>query len=126
MNKKKSIGKTDRKSFDEIWGKQSNKAVFFHVGLGAIKTALGGDPYRLLIKTFDSNGITALAPGFTPSFMTSGVYNKLFSQPELGTFSKLFFKDTKYRTDDTIHSILVRGEYDFSKCEHQGQYLWRY
>jgi len=125
IKKGKIVGKVDRKSFDEIWRKQSNKTMFVHVGLGAIKDAFGVDPYRLLLETFDNNDIIALAPGFTPSFRTSGVYHKLFSQPEYGTFSRLFLKDAKYRTDDAIHSILVRGEYDFSKCEHQESFSSR-
>lgn len=99
-------------------GFDDHDTVFVHVGLSDVKRAIGRDPYAFLLDLLDEHFETVLAPGFTPSFRSSGVYHKRRSRPEFGTFSRLFLDDADYRTDDPIHSILVRGPYRFDGCDH--------
>ena len=96
--------------------------VFVHAGLSDIKRAFQCDPYEFLLETLEANFDSILVPGFTPSFRSSGVYHKEYSRPEFGTFAELFLDDAEYRTDDPIHSILVKGDYRFDGCDHHDSF----
>ena len=95
---------------------REESVVFVHAGLRDIKHAFDVDPYAFLLETLDEHFEAILAPGFTPSFRQSGVFHLDHSLPEYGTFSRLFLDDATDRTPDPLHSILIRGEYDFSGC----------
>jgi aminoglycoside N3'-acetyltransferase len=97
-------------------------AVFVHAGLSDVRRAFDCDPYRFLVDRFRAHFESVLVPGFTTSFKRSGVYHKRFSQPEFGTFARLFLEDADYRTDDAIHSILVAGPYRFEECDHHDSF----
>lgn len=105
-----SVEQVDKTVFDEILSKYGDDIVFVHAGLSNIKKAVQQNPYDFLFKSLTQHFESVITPGFTPSFRESGIYHKLFSKPEYGMFSYLFHKDADYRTDDTIHSILVNGE----------------
>lgn len=96
--------------------------VFVHAGLSDIKQAFQCDPYEFLGETLAANFENVLVPGFTPSFRDSGVYHKEYSRPEFGAFAGLFLDDAEYRTDDPIHSILVKGDYRFDGCDHHDSF----
>lgn len=99
--------------------KESANAVFVHAGLSKIKAISGvKNPYEYLLDALKSNYKIVFAPGFTPSFRTSGIYHKKYSLPEYGMWSRIFLKDSEHRTNDAIHSILYIGNYDFSDCNH--------
>lgn len=92
---------------------------YVHVGLRAVKQAFGAeDPYRYLIGSLQRAFGSVLAPGITTSFRISGIYHKLFSRPEHGAFTARFLNDCDDRTDDCIHSILIKGSYRFDGCDH--------
>lgn len=108
--------------FDSILSDFSEENVFVHAGLSDIKKAFGENPYEFLIDKLTANFDCVMAPGFTPSFRDSGIYHTEFSRPEYGMFSKLFHEDAEYRTDDAIHSILVKGDYRFDECNHHDSF----
>jgi len=99
-----------------------DKTVFVHVGLSDIKSIFHCNPYELLLDVLEEHFESILAPGFTPSFRKTGIYHKSYSKPEYGAFAKLFLEDADYRTDDALHSILVKGDYRFDDCEHHDSF----
>lgn len=115
---KKAVGTVDEERVDQILSQYKDSTVFVHAGLSDIKSAFRKDPYQFLLEKLDAHFENILAPGFTPSFRDTGIYHKEFSRPEYGMFSRLFLNDADYRTDDAIHSILVRGDYRFEDCNH--------
>ncbi|GAB3705852.1 AAC(3) family N-acetyltransferase [Halorubrum pallidum] len=112
----------DEMAFDELLSSFDADTVFVHVGLSDVNAAVDGNPYTFLYDTLIDNFESVLAPGFTPSFRSCGVYHKQFSKPEYGMFSKLFGADAEYRTNDAIHSILVDGNYRFDNCDHHDSF----
>lgn len=116
------VGTVDDERFDDILSQYDDDVVFVHAGLSDVKNAFGTNPYRFLLNKLDEHFKSILAPGFTPSFRSTGLYHKQFSKPEVGAFSRLFLDDANYRTDDAIHSILVRGDYRFNDCNHQNSF----
>lgn len=114
----REVGPVEEARFDEVLASIEDDVVFVHAGLGDLKQAFGGDVYALLLGKLREHFGSVLAPGFTPSFRTSGIYHKQFSRPEVGAFSRQFLPDAEYRTDDPIHSILVDGPYRFPDCDH--------
>lgn len=112
------VGPVSRPKFAEIVSDHGADEIFVHVGLSDVASAFGDESYTFLRDTLDEHFGSVMVPGFTPSFRSSGVYHKRFSNPEYGTFARLFLDDADYRTNDAIHSILVRGEYRFEECEH--------
>lgn len=114
-----NVGNVSLEQLRKTLSLSGEQAIFLHVGLSALKKALGPLAQKELIDIFRSQNISILVPGFTPSFRQSGIYHKQFSQPEYGTFSKLFLPEANDRTDDAIHSILIKGIYSFSGCNHQ-------
>lgn len=108
--------------FDAIFSQYDDEVVFVHVGLSDINTAVGGNPYEFLLDRLTANFETVMGTGYTPSFRSSGVYHKQFSRPEFGVFSRLFLADADYRTDDAIHSILVKGDYRFDDYDHHDSF----
>lgn len=92
--------------------------IFVHVGLRDVNAAFGGRSYERLFSELTQQFESVLVPGFTPAFRKSGIYHKQYSRPQVGMFSVLFADDADYRTDDTIHSIQVAGEYRFDDCNH--------
>ncbi len=113
------VGSVDEARFDNILSRYDDDVVFVHAGLSDVKSAFGTNPYEFLLDKLDEHFESILAPGFTPSFRSTGIYHKKFSRPEVGTFSRLFLEDADYRTNDAIHSILVRGKYRFSDYDHR-------
>lgn len=120
------IGRTVRRvseaRFERTIAEYGDDTVFVHAGLGAIKRAFDRDPYSYLRDTLSDEFESVLVPGFTPSFRDTGVYHKLFSRPEYGAFARQFLTDAEYRTDDAIHSILVKGPYRFEGCRHDDSF----
>ncbi|WP_049911114.1 AAC(3) family N-acetyltransferase [Halorubrum coriense] len=98
------------------------ETVFVHAGLSDVKQAFQCDPYDFLLRVLDENFENILVPGFTPAFRDSAVYHKEHSRPAFGAFSRLFLDDAEYRTDDAIHSILVKGDYRFDDCDHHDSF----
>lgn len=90
----------DPEYLKNVFRKENGKSIIFtHVGLSDVKQKIGvSDPYSYLINLLTDSYKTIMAPGFTPSFRASGIYSKLFSNPEYGMWSKLFFRDTDHRT----------------------------
>jgi hypothetical protein len=124
---KKKIGIVQENYLENILSQLSEETVFLHVSLSSIKKAFNvNDPYNFLIGRLIRYFNNILVPGFTlDHFKETGIYHKIFSYPHegLGTFSKLFFeKDSEYRTNDCIHSILVKGGYRFDDCNHSDSF----
>lgn len=94
------------------------ETVFVHAGLSDVNRAFGGNPYDRLLEALTAEYDNVLVPGFTPSFMSSGVFHRQYSRPEVGTFARLSLSDAAYRTADPVYSILVHGEYRFDECRH--------
>lgn len=115
-----SVGPVAKSRLDALLATHAadNDVVFVHAGLRDVSAAFGGSPYRFLLDRLTHHFESVLVPGFTPSFRDSGVYHKRFSRPEFGAFARLFLDDAEYRTDDPIHSILVKGPYRFDECDH--------
>ncbi len=113
-----TVGRVDPAAFERLLTQYDADAVFVHVGLSAVNAAFDDDPYKYLIDVLESQFESVLVPGFTPSFRDTGIYDKVNSVPEIGTFSRLFMADADYRTDDPIHSIQVSGPYRFDDCNH--------
>ncbi|XVH33560.1 AAC(3) family N-acetyltransferase (plasmid) [Haloferacaceae archaeon DSL9] len=112
-------GPVEESCFDEILDPYGGAdAVFVHAGLGDIKRAFDRNPYEFLLEKLEPRFESILVPGYTPSFRESGHYHKQESPPEVGSFSTQFMEDAEYRTDDAIHSILVKGPYRFDECDH--------
>lgn len=116
------VGPVREEQLDAVLSRYNDNVVFVHAGLSDINAAFRTDPYRFLLRKLDTHFESVLVPGFTPSFRASGIYHKKYSKPEYGTFSRLFLNDADYRTDDAIHSILVRGEYRFSRYDHHDSF----
>lgn len=116
------VGPVREERLDEVLSQYDDRVVFVHAGLRDIKRAFGTNPYELLLSKLDEHFESILAPGFTPSFRSSGIYHKQYSKPEYGKFSQLFLEDADYRTDDAIHSILVHGDYRFEQYDHQDSF----
>ncbi|WP_331233258.1 AAC(3) family N-acetyltransferase [Natronorarus salvus] len=113
----RSVGRVDPELFDAVLDRYATDTVFVHVGLRDVKRAFACNPYEFLIERFDDRFESVLNPGFTPSFRSpDGIYHEQFSTPAFGAFSRLFFEDCEYRTDDPTNSILVRGPYRFDGC----------
>jgi aminoglycoside N3'-acetyltransferase len=112
------VTKSDPQRLYDVLDSYDDETVFTHVGLSAIRDAFDADPYHFLREVLDERFESVLAPGYTPQFRETGEYDKRNSEPAYGTWSKLFFQDAEYRTDDAIHSILVRGPYRFDDCDH--------
>lgn len=115
----RSVSRVEEEALDTILREYDDETVFVHAGLSDVNSAFDGDPYELLMAKLTESFENILAPGYTPSFRTTGLYHKLYSKPEVGMFSRLFLEDADYRTDDPIHSILVRGDYRFDECNHR-------
>lgn len=114
MRKRKRAGVSDPGQFMQILDMyRKNPVVFVHAGLSQIKNAFHVDPYPFLMEGLTTRFQSIVTPGFTPSFRTTGLYHKEFSKPEYGKFSWLFHRDASRRSDDPIHSLLVRGDYGF-------------
>lgn len=122
LNSSPSEIDVDESDFDRTLASFDASTVFVHVGLSDIKRAFQRDPYDFLLQKLLDHFETVIAPGFTPSFRSSGVYHKKFSKPEYGMFSKLFLNDCDYRTDDAIHSVLVLGDRRFDGCDHSASF----
>ena len=116
------VRSVDEERFDNILSQYDDDVVFVHAGLSDVKSAFGTNPYEFLLEKLDEHFESILAPGFTPSFRSTGIYHKKFSRPEVGAFSRLFLEDADYRTNDAIHSILVRGKYRFNEYDHQDSF----
>jgi aminoglycoside N3'-acetyltransferase len=117
VRRDRTVGRADTDQFDAILDRYATDTVFVHVGLRDIKRAFACNPYEFLVERFDDRFESVLNPGFTPSFRCAdGIYHKQFSTPAFGAFSRLFFQDCDYRTDDPTNSILVRGPYRFDGC----------
>ncbi len=112
------VGSVNEQEIDDVLTQYDDDVVFVHAGLSNIKSAFDTNPYEFLLDKLDKHFKSILAPGFTPSFGSSGIYHKQYSKPEYGAFSRLFLQDSNYRTDDAIHSILVRGDYRFEEYNH--------
>jgi aminoglycoside N3'-acetyltransferase len=89
--------------------------VFIHAGIKSIKGLSGDnsvDVVKNLINTikqeYSPNAI--IAPAFTPSFRTSGIYSKMYSKAEYGAFAEIFRAQAHYRTDDAIHGCSIITE----------------
>ena len=118
-----SIEQVDESVFDEILSKYEDDTVFVHAGLSDVKKAVQKNPYDSLFNVLIDHFESVVAPGFTPSFRDIEVYHKLFSKPEYGMFSYLFYQDADYRTDDAIHSILVKGNStQFEDCKYKNSF----
>lgn len=113
----RGAGRASPARFEAILANRDESVVFVHAGLRDVKRAFDCDPFRYLVETLDDHFQAVLAPGFTPSFRRSGVFHIDQSRPEYGAFSRLFLDVADRRTPDPLHSILIRGEYDFSGCE---------
>ena len=113
-----TVAESNSKRLYDILEQYESDVVFTHVGLSDIKTAFQTNPYDFLIETLEDHFESILAPGYTPQFRSVGLYDKQTSEPAYGMWPKLFFQDAQYRTDDAIHSILVRGDYRFEDCNH--------
>lgn len=113
-----NVSRGDVADLDAVFDQYDDDTAFVHAGLSDVNTAFGGDPYETLLGSLTDSFDSVLAPGFTPSFRQSGIYHKHYSRPEYGAFSRLFLEDADYRTDDTVHSILVKGDYRFDDCDH--------
>ncbi|MFP4289441.1 MAG: AAC(3) family N-acetyltransferase [Bacteroidota bacterium] len=114
MRKRKKSNVSDPADFLQVLDYyRKDPVVFIHAGLSQIKQAFAVDPYSFLMESLTERFQGIIAPGFTPSFRTTGLYHKEFSRPEYGKFSWLFHQDASFRSDDPIHSLLVRGEYGF-------------
>lgn len=119
----RSVGPVNEAVFDEILNKyESFDEVFVHIGLSDIKSAFDTNPYDFIRTKLDTRFSSVLVPGFTQSFREKGEYHATESTPELGAFSKLFFKDADYRTPDPLHSILVKGNYRFDGCNFRNTF----
>lgn len=116
------VSSADPDDVTDIFSRYADDVVFVHAGLSDVEAAFGGDPYEFLLGRLTDQFDSVLAPGFTPSFRRSGIYHKNYSRPEFGTFSQLFLDDADYRTDDAIHSILVKGDYRFDGCDHHDSF----
>ncbi|WP_408955107.1 AAC(3) family N-acetyltransferase [Natroniella sp. ANB-PHB2] len=114
----KKIGNVNVKRIEEIFSNYKQDAVFVHAGLSDIKKAFNCNPYKFLMELLEKNFDSIYVPGFTPSFRKSGVYHKSFSKPEHSIFNRLFLSEANYRTNDCIHSILVKGNSCFNDCNH--------
>lgn len=112
------VEESDPQALREVLAGYDDDTVFVHAGLRAVRDAFGRDPYEFLADLFDEQFGSVLVPGYTPQFRETGVYDKRRSEPAYGAWSKLFLEDADYRTDDAIHSILVRGDYRFPDCDH--------
>ena len=111
------VGQTDPAVLDAVLDQYRDDAVVFvHIGLSDIETALGGNPYEGILDRLQSAFETVLAPGFTKSFRSTGVFDLDATEPEVGAFSRLFFEDSTFRTADPLHSILGVGPYRFDDC----------
>lgn len=97
---------------------RDERVVFVHAGLRAVKDVFVRNPYVYLRNVLDTSFDSVLVPGFTPSFRQTGVYHKRYSRPEFGAFARCFLSDADHRTNDAIHSILVRGPYRFPCADH--------
>ncbi len=116
MRREHSAKAVDKNQFyDIIKSFNSHKNVFVHIGLSQVKEAFSCNPYDFLMECFSKNFKSVIAPGFTPSFKTTGLFHKKFSRPEYGLFSKLLLNDATYRTDDPVYSLLVYGDFEFEK-----------
>lgn len=120
---KRKITKIDNKYLNDILKDLGEETVFIHCGLGNVKRAFETEsPYIFLMNMLEGYFTNILVPGFTLDyFKQTGIYHKKFSKPHegVGVFSKLFLeKDANYRTNDCIHSILVKGAYNFDECNH--------
>lgn len=120
---KNKIKDIEEKYLDEVLSELSEETVFLHVGLGSIKRAFKiNNAYDFLMHKLNLYFKNIMVPGFTLDyFKKTGIYHKKFSYPHkgLGEFSKQFFEnDADYRTNDAIHSILVKGDYRFDECNH--------
>lgn len=119
----RSVGSVAEHRLDDALAAYDDReTVFVHAGLSAVKRAFGGNPYEFLLGKLEHHFDNVLVPGFTPSFRQSGIFHRLYSKPEFGTFARLFHCDAEYRTADAIHSILVRGDYRFERCDHQDSF----
>jgi aminoglycoside N3'-acetyltransferase len=116
------IGCIEEEKIDNILSNFNEKAVFVYIGLSDIKSGFNRDPYSFIFDKLSDNFQYIITPGFTPSFRESGVFHKTFSVPRYGNFSKLFFEDADYRTEDPIHSILVKGGIQFEECDHRDSF----
>ena len=114
----RDVGPVSKPEFKSLLADYSADSVFVHVGLSDVNSAFGNESYDFLVDTLDEHFGSVMAPGFTPSFRSTGVYHKQFSKPEYGMFARLFLEDADYRTDDAIHSILVKGTYRFDEYDH--------
>lgn len=119
------VGPVEADSFDDVLAQYDDDVVFVHAGLSDVKSAFERNPYEFLLTKLDEHFESVLVPGFTPSFRSSGVYHRQFSRPEYGTFSSLFLEDADYRTNDAVHSILVRGDYRFEDRDHHESFSER-
>lgn len=119
------VGPVEEDRLDAVLSQYDDDVVFVHAGLSDINSAFGGNPHEFLVTKLDEHFESVLAPGYTPSFRSAGIYHKQFSRPEYGTFSRLFLDDADYRTADPLHSILVKGDYRFEDCDHQESFSER-
>ena len=120
LQRPSNVSLSDPAVLDAVLEEQSadHDTVFVHAGLSDVKRAFGGDPYALLSGKLTDHFESVLTPAFTSSFRKTGLYHKRYSTPEFGAFSRLFFEEADYRTNDAIHSISVAGDYRFEECDH--------
>jgi len=115
---RRTVSESEPGRFFEILDRYDSGVVFTHVGLSDIKSAFQVNPYDFLLQSLEERFESVLAPGYTPQFRSRGVYDVQSSEPAYGTWPKLFFRDAEYRTEDALHSILVRGDYRFEDCAY--------
>lgn len=115
----RNVASVDPAAFEAVLDRYPDDEVFVHAGLSDVATAFDTDPYEFLLSSLTERFDSVLAPGFTPSFTSSGVFHRQYSRPEYGTFPRLLLADCDHRTADPIHSILVRGPYRFEECDRR-------
>lgn len=118
LSTRTDVGETDSEIIHDILATYDDSVVFVHAGLSDIKQAFKENPYFFLLETLEEHFESILTPGYTPQFKETGMYDKRNTEPAYGSWSKLFLQDAEYRTNDAIHSILVRGDYRFEGCNH--------
>lgn len=112
------VGSLEPGTLESLFAAHPAETAFVHVGLSDVNAALPGNPYYRVRNALTRQYENVLVPGYTPSFLDTGVYHRQYSRPAFGTFARLFLEDATYRTADPVYSILVDGDYRFDECRH--------
>lgn len=114
----RSVGSLEPGVLADRFAAHPAETVFVHVGLSDVDAALPGNPYDRVRDALTAQYENVLVPGYTPSFLETGVYHRQLSPPAFGVFARRFLEDATYRTADPVYSILVEGDYRFDDCRH--------